>query len=508
MRCQLLGLLLVLTPALLLAQSAPRSAPPSAAALEQAKRLVAEAYAKDYQAAKAPAQKHALAQKMLDDAAQPTSDRAGLFALLDTARKISVGIGDIEQAMTAVEATSSAFQVDAAQMKQDVLRSVAPLVKTPADHAALTRYIGRELPKIVALDRYESATDLMTLALASAKKANDADLVKQWTRRQTKLAALAEAYAPAQAALATLETAPIDAAANTLAGKYTCFAKEDWANGLTMLALGDDPVLQPLAARALRDDLSATEQLQLADDWFDYAQDKSPLVKEAIWRHVGMTYQRQLAGLPTLAKRRVGGRLAEIAAATSPLVKDEWVEILDYVDLERHMVENLWERKGLAIIAPQPDQCKAFKIPVIVDGSYELRVKAVRTSGTDTMRITLSNTANDVEFWLNSGARNISGLHRIDGQDLRNNPSRTKPYPLFVGRPFVLALAVDRRDDAIAIGATVDGQRYFQWQGDARTLDSSNEQRRQGIYVATCTSTLAVFSVQFKLKSGHAWVTE
>jgi hypothetical protein len=91
---------------------------------------------------------------------------------------------------------------------------------------------------------------------------------------------------------------------------------------------------------------------------------------------------------------------------------------------------------------------------------------------------------------------------------LRNNASRTKPFPISLGRPFALALAVDRRDDAIAIGATVDGQRYFQWKGDARTLDTANDQRRQGIYIATCSSTLAVFSVQLKLKSGHAWLTE
>ena len=60
------------------------------------------------------------------------------------------------------------------------------------------------------------ALSLVTLAQASAKKANDADLVKQWTRRQARLAAQAEAFDASQAALQMLETAPTDQPAVSL----------------------------------------------------------------------------------------------------------------------------------------------------------------------------------------------------------------------------------------------------------------------------------------------------
>ena len=111
----------------------------------------------------------------------------------------------------------------------------------------------------------------------AARKARDADLVKQLQNRDKEADALKPAFAEVKAAQATLDEHPLDADANLAVGRYRAFMKADWDHGAPMLALGSDLKLKQLATAELEADaeLDATkrpdEQLKLADAWWNYA---------------------------------------------------------------------------------------------------------------------------------------------------------------------------------------------------------------------------------------------
>src|SRR5690606_5026145 len=133
----------------------------------------------------------------------------------------------------------------------------------------------------------------------------------------------------------TLRQSPTDPAANAQAGRFLCFFKQDWEHGLPLLALAEASDLQKLAVRELKQPLPSEEKAALADAWFDVAQKLDGPEKVAALNYAGRRYRQILPTLSAIPKRRTELRLQEIAEAASPLPKGEWIEILDYVDLQR-----------------------------------------------------------------------------------------------------------------------------------------------------------------------------
>jgi hypothetical protein len=484
-----------------------RQPPPAVEQVQAATKLIADVYKKEYGEAKTPAQKQALARRLLEDGLTTKDDPAVKFALLQVARKMAVGVGDVGVALETVDAQGNAFAVDVANLQVQVVRDVVPLAKSADDHYSAARIMMRLWPSVLAAERYDEAKELATLALKAAAGAKNPDLQQQWTRRQKVLTEAAESHEKSTAALATLQVKPTDANANAAVGKHYCYILTDWPRGLTMLALGSDAPLQALAERELKGTVAQADQLSLADAWYDLAQKREGIEKVALLEHAGKQYQRLLPALSVLAKRRLEQRLDEIHAATSPFVKDEWVEILDYVDLSKHLVENKWTRQGLAIVTASPEHCKMFKIPVIAEGSYELRVRAARLSGDHGLMVSLSRSANDVEFWLNS-LNGGSGLQLVDGKLAHENKSKADAIALVNGRPFTLRIQITERDDSVGVNVSVDNRSYVRWAGPAASLSSELKEWRNAIYIRSCHDMTVVYSVQFKLKSGRAWITE
>src|SRR5688572_5851334 len=183
-----------------------KPAVPPEAEVKAATVLIAEVYKKDYDAAKTPPQKQALAAKMLVDADKTTDDLTSAYALYQVAQKIAAGIGDVETAMQISERVASRFEVDQAEMERKLYVTLAPAVKTPLDHFNLTRYIGRTLPALVKERQFDDVAALLDLALDAARKSKDAELQKYWAWKGAQLKAQASAWTKADAALATLKT--------------------------------------------------------------------------------------------------------------------------------------------------------------------------------------------------------------------------------------------------------------------------------------------------------------
>ena len=489
-------------------QSPPRAPVPSEDAIAAATKIIADVYKQDYEQAKTAAQKQKLAQKLLDDAQASKDDPSARFALFQIARKIATGIGDLETAILAIERCAKVFDVDTISQRQQLFEDIAGQVKTADDNYGLARYIGRETVALLQDNQLTAAQSLTELGLSTAKKAKDPDLVKQWSRRQTQLKERQQAWTKSQAALEVLKTNPGDASANDEAGKYACCFQQDWTRGLSMLALGNDKDLAPLAEKELRGVSAPGDKLALADSWYDTGMTRSEVEKLALHQHAAKLYRDILPTLQALTLRRVEKRLEEIAAANSPFEKDEWVEILDFVQLPKHLVENQWERQGLSIVSLQNEHCKTFRIPVEINGNYEMRIKTTKAKGLETLAFSLSHPVNKCQFVLNYG--NVSGVNLVNqaGMDSDRNTSRTETKPHADGRTFQFAIQVETRGDQAVISSTFENVRFTRWAGPIAALSPNHPEWNPSIHVRQCGHGAAIHSVQLKLKSGAAWLVD
>lgn len=185
---------------LLSAQPTVRLPVPADAAVKGSTGLIAEIYRKDYDAAKSPAQKQALCKKLLEDGQKSSDDPTAKFALFQVARKIAIGIGDVDSALLAIEQSAAAFDFNPGEDKRRVFEELASTIKSPEDTYTLTRYIGRELNSRIKANDLAVAESLIAAGISAAKKSKDAELLKQWTRRQSSLDSRVAAWAAAEPA--------------------------------------------------------------------------------------------------------------------------------------------------------------------------------------------------------------------------------------------------------------------------------------------------------------------
>ena len=108
--------------------------------------------------------------------------------------------------------------------------------------------------------------------------------------------ALSKAYyaeKPNQKAIEKLKQSAGDPEANLTAGRYSCFYKDDWAKGLSMLARGSDAALKDVASRGER----SVEAYGVATQP-DYA--SSPLVGVEFLLRSGFTVLRPHPDMPLM----------------------------------------------------------------------------------------------------------------------------------------------------------------------------------------------------------------
>jgi hypothetical protein len=282
---------------------------PDAAARAKAEELVREVYGEECKAADTPDHRLAVARKLLDQAATSEVEPATRFVLLRTANEMAVLAGDAATALEAVDRTAQTFEVDAIAMKADCLEALSNAARLPPEHGPLAQQAFSLIAVAVAQDNFEAAARLVAIARRSAQKARNYTLLKEAVTRGEEVAEAQQAYADFQKAMARLQENPTDPQTNLVVGRWYCFTKGDWEEGIPMLALCGDPTVQTLARAELKGAPSASEQLKLGDGWWDL----SEKVEGAARRHMILRsahwYRQAVGELEGLVKIKVEERI-------------------------------------------------------------------------------------------------------------------------------------------------------------------------------------------------------
>ena len=107
----------------------------------------------------------------------------------------------------------------------------------------------------------------------------------------------------------------MDPDANLAMGRYRCFVKRNWKDGLPMLALGSDPALAGAAAQELQWPPSAQRQALAGQAWWSVAESASGSARRQIQTRAARLSKQALATLPAgLTRDSLEKRVREFEA--------------------------------------------------------------------------------------------------------------------------------------------------------------------------------------------------
>lgn len=299
------------------APSAHGPAIPDKATITAKTKEVRLVFKADY-AARDPAARAALAQRLARDAESTLDDPTTAYVLAIEARDQATQVGDYETYIAAGRLLEERYGVDT--FDEDVVAfPKMPVVsnKSTAWYHGFIGEIANRVDDCCQRDDFERATRYASVAKSIASKASDPATAQEWTARIKELAALKIQFGTYKAAKETLQANPADGPGNAKWGTYLCLVRGNFAEGLPYLMKGDDATLAALAKRDLNPDRNATETLAVADAWWNYGE-KSKAFRGQAWHHAGELYQSELPNLTGLAATKVEKRLAELAAAAAP----------------------------------------------------------------------------------------------------------------------------------------------------------------------------------------------
>ncbi len=300
---------------------APQKLPePDATAQQKARSLIREIYEEEFSAADTPQAKMTLAAQLHRDATGTKGDPSSRYMLLRMGAEEAASAEGFDLAMKIIDQIDAEYEVNTPSLKADALEAIAKsaVVRPEAVLAAQQVVLAAERLRGEALARGDviTAGRLVTIAMPSARKLKDRELVASLQATGQQLDQLAARYTRVKAAETTLKTTPKDPQANLLVGTWYCFVVGDWDKGLPCLAAGGDATLASLAASDLANPREADAQVLLGDRWWELAEAKTGEESTRVKARASHWYRQALPGLSGLQRTKLAKRLSEIGVDT------------------------------------------------------------------------------------------------------------------------------------------------------------------------------------------------
>lgn len=284
---------------------------PDQASQKNAEKLIRDLF-KDEYSKKTPADKNALANRLLTQSEQSTNDPPTRYVLLREAQELALQSGDLPLTLKVVRALGQAFQVNAAALGFSALQVYGKSVRTPEDAKALALQLLQVVDQAVAAEDFDTSGKASEAAAQGARKLKDLALLSKCDAKAKEALARKAAFEAVVKARELLEKKADDPQANLVVGTYLCTVKNDWEAGLPHLAKAPEGPFRTQATLELSPPAEAGTQLSLADGWWDLSQKAADPSRLGLRQHAGVWYEKALPQLSGLGKTKAGNRLVQI----------------------------------------------------------------------------------------------------------------------------------------------------------------------------------------------------
>jgi hypothetical protein len=248
-----------------------RAPVPAAAEVATAEAEIKDLF-KDDLAKPKPADRIALAVKLLQQADEMKSDNADKYEMLVYARNLASKAGDVTTAVDAADRLCKSYRVKRGETNSALAASFSTATLSAEEAMEASNAFRVDAETAVQDDEYDAALTLARAAEAMGRRSQSIAAItvaQQRVRWVSNVKAEAEKMKFNQTILAH---DPADAAANLALGKFCCFMKNDFDHGLPHLALGSDAKLKDAATKdAAAANGAGADKLAAADAWYAVA---------------------------------------------------------------------------------------------------------------------------------------------------------------------------------------------------------------------------------------------
>jgi hypothetical protein len=465
-----------------------RAPTPTSDQQQAVRQQLGEVYDLDRQ--RTPEEDLKLAEQLMDMARKSLERSAERFVLLREVIDQAGEGGDAALMLDAVDAMGADFDIDVLDFKQMVLNAFAQRASSAGAMQSLIDGTTAAVDHAVGQEDYAAALRLIAPAYAASRRPAGSSYRKEVSDRRDQIEALLAQRQQIDQALSVLESDPDNAEANLAAGRWYGLVKDDWDRALPHLAKGSDSQLQLVAKRELIATADDTdEQIAVGDAWWDLAQTRDGDERAALMRRAGFWYERAHDNVAsTLLVAKLDKRLDEIANLDRPesgesgsglkpgdsLPVLKWVELSDWIEPAGDGVSGKWEKKGREVRVAAASNAR-LRLPVSVEGNYDLQFGFTRTGGNDAIVVVLPVGKKSCTAVFSGGGGKYSGLEMLANKPAGNNPSTQKPTKLNNGQRYTIQIRVRLLGEMAVLEAAINGMPYLRARGPQDSLDVSRQ---------------------------------
>ena len=318
----------------------PTRAPiPEADEIADAERKARHIYSSRILSAKAPIDKIELANDLLKDALNISSDKAGVYVLQTAAMRLAV---ESESAATLIKGIDQRVSMFEVPPYEENISWLLQLKKTPGNKNSRTlgnrKFIARAV--LVAhsgMDKsdYSRAAALIGLAYRFCDQEPHEVLPSLLNQFSLLLSSADRQFAIAAQHLAAHRKDPSNVQAAAACGQFLCFIQGDWQSGLPLLAENGNEILRTIARADLRAVSSTDEQVAIGDQWWELSERaNTDAYQQAARERAVHWYAQALRSMPeSLDRIHVKNRLDSYNASKPASSIDLCRELADQLEI-------------------------------------------------------------------------------------------------------------------------------------------------------------------------------
>ena len=197
------------------------------------------------------------------------------YVMLCEGAKLAALTGDLQTAVGVAAFIEDKYDTDAGQLRVAILREMLKAKLVPAAKKMAYQQAISVIDQIMDADYFDEAGAILSAMTSGANRLGDRTLMMALAERRKTATNLGRQFRLVKDAKTKLKANPDDTAANLMVGRFLCLSKEEWDDGLPLLAKGDDEPLKKLVSQELKKSKSSTEMMALANGWFAEGKDSS-----------------------------------------------------------------------------------------------------------------------------------------------------------------------------------------------------------------------------------------
>ncbi len=264
-----------------------------------------------------------LVLKLLKQADDPANDAAMQYVLLTEAAQVAAEAGDLDTALGTAEKKASRFEDDPLRLKLDILSVASRALASPEDQTALVQKWTSLAGEAVSAEAFDVAEKAAAGACNAAQKTKNSELGLRTSQKRQHVKAAAKLFVAMMEGKAKLRSSPGDPEANSALGKYLCFVRGRWDDGLPHLAMSDNVDLKAVAEADRAAPTAAKGQVEIADRWYQLGEHEKDCLGRASFRaRARYWYNLALPGLAGMERARVENRSAQIDGERDPILRE------------------------------------------------------------------------------------------------------------------------------------------------------------------------------------------